>query len=340
MVRTSLNRAISLLFAAFFVAAALAFVGASPAYAADGQVTVTVEANQPMGVVDVVEGDSGADAGSADAEYRTTITLQNVEPDGGMVHFAARATEPFGYIKSITISCGGETYEVASCKQGDPVGDFYNVRSGYLDENKRVLHIDSLGSSSYPNVTYPSAAPGESYKRSASFKLSHIESDVTIKVECESTQQQTLTFHRNYDESDSDTVGTPHYYHYGEQLGDAPAVPAREGYTFLGWATTPDGQPEEWNPEALMYGESLNFYAIWQKNEESQPLPPAESEEEAGGNDSSEKDDEAPSEDEPSTLAKTGDGMTASATAAVAGALASSAIAVGALACSRRRSER
>lgn len=339
MVRTSLNRAISLLFAACFVAAALAFVGASPAYAADDQVTVTVTVDN-LGRVDVVEGENDADPGQNVPGGSKTISLSNVTADkGGKIAFATETTNPFACIQEITITYKGQTRVVATCKPGDPSDGFYDV--GDTEKVIDNLRIGGgLTSNPYPDVDYESPAPGESFKRSASFDLSRIEDDVVINVRYDLTQQQTLTFHRNYDESDSDTVGTPHYYHYGEQLGDAPAVPAREGYTFLGWATTPDGQPEEWNPEALMYGESLNFYAIWQKNEESQPLPPAESEEDAGGNDSSEKDDEAPSEDEPSTLAKTGDGMTASATAAVAGALASSAIAVGALACSRRRSER
>lgn len=343
MVRASFKSVASLLFAACLVAAALAFVGVSPAYAADGQVTVTVKVNMPLGVVDVAEGDFGADAGSADAGYSDTITLQNVDPDkGGMVDFAARATEPFGCIESITITCDGKTYEAASCKEGDPADGFYDVSAGYLNKDEGILYIDHLGSASYPNVTYPSAAPGESYKRYASFTLSHIESDVTIEVDCDLTSQQTVTFHRNYDPSDSDTLKTPYYRHYGEQLGAAPAVPAHEGYTFLGWATSPDGEPAEWDPEALMYDKSLNFYAIWQANEEAEPLPPADGEEENDGNnnDSPEKNNAAPSEDEAPALAKTGDDMTALATAAAMGALASLAVAGAALARARQRSER
>lgn len=340
MVRTSLKYAISLLFAACFAAAALAFVGASPAYAADGQVTVTVNVDNNLGRADVVEGGSDADPSQNAPGGSKTITLSNVTADkGGQIAFATEATNPFACIQEIKITYKGETLVVATCKPGDPSARFYNVNpSSKLIGNLRIG--ENLTSNPYPDVDYESPAPGESYKRSAIFDLSRIEDDVIIDVRYDLTQQQTLTFHRNYDEFDSDTLKTPYYRHYGEQLGDAPAVPAREGYTLLGWATTPDGQPKEWDPEALMYGESLDFYAIWQKNEELQPLPPAESEEENDDNGSSEKNDGAPSGDKPSALAKTGDSMTAPATAAVAGALASLAVAGSVLARSRRRSER
>ena len=91
-----------------------------------------------------------------------------------------------------------------------------------------------------------------------------------------------------------------------------------------------------------MYDKSLNFYAIWQANEEAEPLPPADGEEENDGNnnDSPEKNNAAPSEDEAPALAKTGDDMTALATAAAMGALASLAVAGAALARARQRSER
>lgn len=339
MVRASFKSVASLLFAACLVAAALAFVGASPAYAADDQVTVTVNVDN-LGRVDVVEGENGADPGKNAPGESKVITLSDVATgEGGEIAFATKTTNPFGYIEEITVTYKGESKVVATCKPNDPNAEFYDVGPGAtLIDDLRIK--GNLFSSSYPDVDYESSAPGESYERSARFNLSRIEDDVVIDVCYNLGPQQTVTFHRNYDGSDSSIIETPLYYHYGEQLGDAPAVPAREGYTFLGWATAPDGQPVEWDPEALMYDKSLNFYAVWQANEEPQPLPPTDSKEENAGNDSLDKNDEAPSEDEPSALAKTSDGMTALATAAAMGALASLAVAGAALARSRRRSGR
>ena len=79
--------------------------------------------------------------------------------------------------------------------------------------------------------------------------------------------QHHVIFHRNYGADDSYMIAD-RMVHYCEELGDAPADPSREGYTFVGWAISPDAQQmAEWDSEATMPDHDLDFYATWKLND-------------------------------------------------------------------------
>ena len=369
MVRASLKSAAALLFAVCLAAGALAVFQVLPAYAKDVQVTAKV--NNPMGKVDVAEGQTGANAGGENAVSLKTITLSGVsDAKPGEVHFAVEATGSYMCIEWIKVSSGGKEVVIASCKPNDLNAAFYEPGAASEMNNTLGISIDGMKSESSP-----STAPGESYKHTAQFYLTGITSDVTIEAYCDSTDQQTLTFYRNYDASDWE-VDSRHYRHYGEPLGDPAPDPEREGYVFLGWATSRDGQPVEWDSQELMGLENLSYYAVWQKDdgptspgegEEVEPTPPTGGEEETdSGNDASDKGDAnkgaadsgdgsgqdvagsgdgaaksvAGSDGEAAVLAKAGDGATPVAAAAAASLLVSAALAGCALSRKAARAKR
>ena len=294
MVRASLKSVAALLFASCLAAGMLAVFQVLPAYAQDVQVTAKV--NYPMGKVDVAQGQSGADAGNASEGGSETITLSGAsDAMPGAVNFAVEVTDPYICIEWIKVSGGDKEVVIASCKPNDLNAAFYE--SGVASELSTTLGISIGGMASESS---PSTAPGESYKHAAKFYLTGITSDVTIEAYCDFTEQQTLTFYRNYDASDWEAY--PQYFrHYGEPLGDPAPDPEREGYVFLGWATSRDGQPVEWDSQALMGLENLSYYAVWQKDdvptspgegEGVEPTPPTGGEEETdSGNDTSDKGD-------------------------------------------------
>ena len=336
MDRATIKTTAALLIATCLAAAALVLAGTPQAYAAD--VMVAAKANMPMGTVDVVEGNSGADASGESASYSKTVTLTGATADDpGIVHFDTEATSVYGYIVQITVKCGGETWVIGSCKNNNATADFYDEAAGSLS-GQSALSIQSLESEA--DFRY---APGKSYKHGASFVLSGITSNITIDVEYDWTDQQTLTFYYNHEGSDIEPE--KYYLHYGETLRTPPEFAAPEGYTFLGWASSPNGQPVEWDANALMGLENLSFYAIWQKS--SEPTPPESegeivppSDDQGNGNDSGENDSNKDGADEqgsPSSedgtpaLADTGDNTTPIATIAGIGALASALVAGAAL---------
>lgn len=356
MVRASLKSVAALLFAACLAAGVLAVFQVLPAYAQDVQVTAKV--NNPMGKVDVAEGQTGANAGGENAASLKTIMLSGVsDATPGEVHFAVEATGSYMCIEWIKVSSGGEEVLIASCKPNDLDAAFYEPEVASKLNNTLDIDIDGMASESSP-----STAPGESYKHAAQFYLTGITSDVTIEAHCDFTEQQTLTFYLNYDESDW-KYDHRHFLHYGEPLGDPAPDPEREGYVFLGWATSRDGQPVEWDSQKLMGLENLSYYAVWQKDdeptspgegEEVEPTPPTGGEEETdSGNDTSDKGDvnkgaadsgdgsgqdaagsgdraaksAAGSDGEATVLAKAGDGTTAIVAAAAASLLVSAALA-------------
>ncbi len=336
MTRATIKATATFLIAACLAAAALVLAWTPQAYADD--VTVTVNGDNPDGTVDVAEGDSGADAGGVSADYSKTITLSEVTQDKpGTISFDTEATSIYGYIKQISVSYEGQTLIVASCKSGDLTAGFYDVVNGSLFSG-RNLSIQGIESES--DFRY---APGKSYKHGASFVLSGITSDITIDVEYDWTDQQTLTFYYNHEGSDIEPE--KYYLHYGETLRTPPEFAAPEGYIFLGWASSPNGQPAEWDDDALMGLENLNFYAIWQKSSESTPPEGEEeivlpSDDQGNGNGAGENDsnkggtDEqgSPSnEDSTPALADTGDDLMPIATVAGIGALASALVAGAAL---------
>ena len=336
MTRATKKTTAVFLIAACLAAAVFVLAWAPQAYADD--VTVTVNGSNPDGTVDVVEGDSGADVSGGSSEYSKTITLSGIAQDKpGTISFDTEATSIYGYIKQIVVSYEGQTRIVASCKSSDLTAGFYDVVNGSLF-SRGSLSIRDIESES--DFRY---APGKSYKHGASFVLSGITSSVTINVEYDWTDQQTLTFYYNHDGSNVKPV--EYFLHYGDALKTPPEFLAPEGYTFLGWASSPNGQPVEWDANALMGLENLNFYAIWQKDSEPTPpesegeiVPPSDGE--GNGNDSGENDSNKDGTDEqgsPSSedgtpaLADTGDNTTPIATIAGIGALASALVAGAAL---------
>lgn len=255
----------ALLFALLLAAGAACLSAALPLQAHAADVTVTANATQPDGTVDVVVGGSGADASGESATYSKTVRLSDITADNsGKVHFDTEATSVYGYIVQITVTCDGNTWTVASCKPDDATADFYKVADGVLP-GQSSLSIESTQSEADSRY-----APGQSYKHGASFVLTGITSNVTIDVEYDWTNQQTLTFYYNHDGSNVKPV--KYFLHYGDALKTPPELPAPEGYTFLGWASSPSGQPVEWDVNARMGLKSLSFYAIWQKT--SEPVPP------------------------------------------------------------------
>ena len=58
---------------------------------------------------------------------------------------------------------------------------------------------------------------------------------------------------------------------YGQTLTLSSTVPTREGYTFLGWATSADGNVvyrvgDEVINLTINSDETINLYAVWQKD--------------------------------------------------------------------------
>ncbi len=349
MIRTLSKFVLAVLFAAFVAVAAVALAYVPQAHAEDQPTgsTVTVQANEPDGVVGVVEGTSGLEPGSLGQDYSQSITLKNTAgSNGGSISFATRATSPYIYIESITITYEGKNYVVGSYKSDDHDAVFYDWPTDSSAVGLQLKNFVSTNNNTEANL-------GVSFENEVNFVLSGIKGDVVINVQCEWTEQYQMRFHLNYDAGDTADLD-PHYRHPGEQFGAAPDDPVREGYTFLGWATSPDGQPEAWNPEEYMGTKNLDFYAVWQKSdsptspedEGEQPLPPSkvddDPDEDADNAPGKDADDAAGNElsDKAAVLAATGDGMMAVAVAAGVVVVVSALVAGYALVRSRRHTGR
>lgn len=333
MTRTAIKTTATLLVAVCLAAVALVLAWAPQAHAADAKVTLIVTSDpetSALGKANVVEGAVGsAKLEGVQAGAGKTLTLEDVDSeDGGKIDFITEAVDRHAYIESIYVTYGSERVLFASSKQDDPNG-FYDEQPGTIQfETMPSLYSNAFESSPY---TDDSENRLGGYKSFASFDLSKIKGDVTIKVTYALMETHTLTFHSGFGDSGSSVLKTRTVYS-GDWLGAAPSVPVREGYTFLGWATAPNGTPAKWDEKQIMGFDDLDFYAVWQKNGGSTP---PEEEVVAPSDDDPKDDAEAkdPGSQKGSTpaLADTGDSMTSVAAVAGIAAAASALVAVMAL---------
>lgn len=342
MTRTTEKTTATLLVAVCLAAVALLLAWAPQAHAADAKVTLTVNNELGMsnlGKANVVEGEDKSatlEGGVLDGETKT-IKLTNVDSrDGGKIDFITTAVDDsHAYIKSIYVTYGGVKICFAQSKQDGSL-KFYEPE--HLDVEFSpgfVLHSKQYGSNHYKDVLGNYLG---GYMNNATFDLSRIKGDVTIKVTYALMETHALTFNSGFGDSGSSVLETRTVYS-GDWLGAAPNVPVREGYTFLGWATTPDGTPAKWDEKQIMGFDDLNFYAVWQKDGES--TPPEEEVVEPSDDDPKDdaeaKDPGSPKGSAPA-LADTGDSMTS--VAAVAGLAAAASVLVAVMALTRAKSSK
>ena len=90
-----------------------------------------------------------------------------------------------------------------------------------------------------------------------------LENDLTLYARWECTEEYTVTFVH--------TDGAENYpanitRKASEPLGDKPnQVPVREGYSFTGWYTAPDGSGTEWDGWNKIVTKNIDLYAGWNK---------------------------------------------------------------------------
>ncbi|QPK94285.1 InlB B-repeat-containing protein [Actinomyces sp. zg-332] len=115
--------------------------------------------------------------------------------------------------------------------------------------------------------TVTATALGKTLTRSASAVVDDKVVPAGIAVTYENPK---LTFVRNYDANDETKVGNPVYVEYnktaeGDVLPDSvPADPTRDGYKFIGWATTRDATAADFDANAPVT-EDKTYYAIWKE---------------------------------------------------------------------------
>ncbi len=333
MTRTTIKTTATLLVAVCLAAVALVLASAPQAHAAGAKVTLTVISDSEtsaLGKANVVEGaDGSAKLEGVQAGAGKTLTLEDVySGDGGKIDFITEAVDRHAYIESIYVTYEGNRILFASSKQ-DGCQGFYEQDPGLMVfSSECTLRSGNFGSNPYKD------ASGESlggYTRSSTFNFYDIQGDITIEVTYALMETHALTFNSGFGDSGSSVLKTRTVYS-GDWLGAAPSVPVREGYTFLGWATAPNGTPAKWDEKQIMGFDDLNFYAVWQKDG---GLTPPEEEVVAPSDDDPKDDAEAkgPGSQKGSApaLADTGDSMTSVAAVAGLAAAASALVAVMAL---------
>lgn len=340
MTRTAIKTTATLLVAVCLAAVALVLAWAPQAHAADAKVTLIVTSDpetSALGKANVVEGAVGsAKLEGVQAGAGKTLTLEDVDSeDGGKIDFITEAVDRHAYIESIYVTYGSERVLFASSKQDDPNG-FYDEQPGTIQfETMPSLYSNAFESSPY---TDDSENRLGGYKSFASFDLSKIKGDVTIEVTYALMETHTLTFNSGFGDSGSSVLETRTVYS-GDWLGAAPSVPVREGYTFLGWATAPNGTPAKWDEKQIMGFDDLNFCAVWQKDGGS--TPPEEEVIEPSDDDpkdDAEAKDPGSQKGSSPVLADTGDSMTS--VAAVVGLAAAASVLVAVMALTRAKSSK
>lgn len=270
-----------LLLAICLAAGALVLLPATQAQAIDNP-TVTIESDD-LGKVYAAGMDNAVyPNGDIPSQTSQTVTLdKELDPAGYVAGFATASADGHSYIREVTISNETTTVVFGKYDPKDPEG-FFRIGKGELTAID--AYMGTWGKSLYLDKK-------TGYITSLRFYLSHVEENITVSVTYAPIDPFTLTFYRNYSASDS-TVIAQHELYYGDELGTAPADPTREGYTFVGWATSPDAtEPVEWDAEKTMGDASLGYYALWKKNDTA-PTPPAETDEKTD-------DTESPDEVEP-----------------------------------------
>jgi len=84
---------------------------------------------------------------------------------------------------------------------------------------------------------------------------------------CTAPTEVTVTFHANYEGADPATATQTIPYNTEAALTGNSF--SRTGYTFLGWAITPNGEKAYDNQQSVTLTSNLNLFAVWQANNHS-----------------------------------------------------------------------